>query len=110
MAQLLALTNAPNQSLQAVLNINGASLTLNLRLYYNTQGKFWAMDIADQSRKPLVSSVPLLTGFWPAANILAPYDHLKIGSAYVINQSGTARDWPDDQSLGSDFLLLWDSN
>jgi hypothetical protein len=110
MAQILALNNSPNQSLRVALNVNGHSLTLNLRLRYNTQAGFWTMDIADQSNNPLASSVPLLTGAWPGANILAPYDYLGIGSAYVINQSGAASDWPDDSGLGRDFVVLWDDN
>jgi hypothetical protein len=110
MSQILSLNNSPNQSLRAALSVNGQSLTLNLGLRYNTQAGFWVMDIADQTGNPLVSSVPLLTGAWPAANILAPYDYLGIGSAYVINQSGAASDWPDDTNLGSGFVLLWDDN
>lgn len=110
MSQILQLSTSPNQSIQAALNANGGSLTLNLRLYYNTQGNFWVMDISDQAMNRLVSSVPLITGVWPAANILGPYDYLKIGSAFVINQSGTAQENPDDSDLGTDFLLLWDDN
>lgn len=110
MSQIVQLSTAPNQSLQVALNVNGTSLTLNLRLYYNTQGRFWVMDISDQQGNPLVRSVPLITGYWPAANILGPYDYLKIGSAFVINQSGTSQENPDDTDLGTDFLLLWDDN
>ncbi|HJX54078.1 MAG TPA: hypothetical protein VJ801_15025 [Polyangia bacterium] len=108
MSQIVDLTNAPNQRLRVALNVNGGSLTLNLRLYYNTQGGFWVLDISDQTDNLLVASVPLITGSWPAANILAPYAHLGIGSAFVINQSGAARDWPDDTGLGTDFVLIWD--
>ena len=70
----------------------------------------WMIDIADQYGNRLVSSVPLVTGAWPASNILAPYDYLGIGSAFVINQSGGAADIPNASDLGSQFILLWDSN
>jgi type 1 fimbria pilin len=70
----------------------------------------WMMDIADQFGNPLVSSVPLITGVWPAANILAPYDYLGIGSAFIINQSGSAVNIPDSTNLGTQFQLLFDSN
>ena len=70
----------------------------------------WMIDIADQYGNRLVSSVPLVTGAWPAANILAPYDYLGIGSAFIINQSGGAADIPNASNLGSQFILLWDSN
>jgi hypothetical protein len=70
------------------------------------------MDIADNLGNPLVSSVPLLTGQFPAANILAPWEYMGIGSAFIIKQSGmgSAADIPDDTNLGSQFLLLLDSN
>ncbi len=110
MAAIVPITNAPNQAIRVTLAINGKSLTLSLRLYYNVSLQCWLMDIADQFGSPIVSSVPLLTGVWPAANILVPYDHLKIGSAFVINQSGSQQDRPNDSNLGNDFLLLWDSN
>ncbi len=110
MDQILKLTNAPNQSLRPTLTVNGETLTLNLRLYYNTQGGFWCMDVSDQNAVALVSSVPFITGEWPAANILAPFDYLKIGSAYVINQNGSASEWPNDTNLGTDFQLLWGDN
>ena len=110
---LIPLTNAPNQTVTVNLPINGGSLTLNLRIYYNENGEngnFWVMDVADQYGNLLVASVPLVTGVWPAANILAPYDYLKIGSAYVINSSGGATDIPDASSLGSSFVLIWGPN
>jgi hypothetical protein len=109
MSQIVPLTSAPNQSIRVTLNVNGASVTLNLRVYFNAAGGFWVMDIADQIGKALVSSVPLITGAWPAANILAPFDYLKIGSAFVINV-GSASEWPNTTNLGSGFRLLWDNN
>ena len=108
MAQILNLTNAPNQSVQASLVVNGESLTLNLKVYYNRAGEFWVMDISDRDGNALVSSLPFVTGVWPAANILSPFAYLRIGSAFVINQSGGATDRPDDESLGTSFFLLWD--
>jgi len=110
MPQIVNLSNSPNQSLQVTLNVNGGSLTLNLQLRYNTAGGFWVLSIADRDGNALVSSVPLITGAWPAANILAPYHYLGIGSAVVINMSGGVPDWPDEQSLGNGFELLWDDN
>lgn len=108
--QIVPLTNAPNQSIAVTLSVNGGSLSLNLSVYYNRQGKFWVMDVADSLFNPLVSSVPLIAGVWPGSNILSAFGYLGIGSAYVINQNGVASDWPNDTNLGTDFVLLWDSN
>jgi hypothetical protein len=109
-AQIIPITNAPNQTLRAAVAINGQTATLNLTVKYNSYSGFWTMDVSDQAGTLLVASVPLVTGSWPAANILAPFDYLQIGSAYVINQNGAATDWPDDTDLGTDFLILWDDN
>ncbi len=110
MSQILPINDSPNQTIRATLSVNGQALILNLNLSYNGQAGFWAMDIADQSGNPVVSSIPLVTGVWPAANILAPFDYLQIGSVFVINQNGASTDWPDDTNLGSGFALLWDDN
>lgn len=109
-AQLVPLTTSPNQSLTVSLLVNGRALTLNLSLSYNSVGQFWVLNIADQNNNPLVSSVPLITGYWPAGNILAPYEYLQIGQAFLINQNGASTDWPNDSDLGNGFVLLWDDN
>lgn len=107
-AQIIPLTTAPNQSFQVKLSIDGKTLTLQLTLSFNPMANYWVMNIADQAGNPLVSSVPLLTGVWPGANILSSYAYLLIGSAFMLNVSGVAQDHPDQTNLGSDFQLLWD--
>ena len=110
---IIPLTTAPNQSMTVNLPINGGTTTLNLTIYYNengVNGNHWVMDIADQYGNPLVSSVPLVTGTWPGGNILAPWDYLWIGSCFVLNLAGSALDIPDQNTLGSQFAMLWDSN
>lgn len=93
------------------LAINGTNLTLQLSISFFEMSQFWALNIADQNGNPLVGPVPLITGAYPAGNILAPYQYMNIGSAFVINASGVASpDFPNSTDLGSDFLLLWDDN
>lgn len=110
MAQTIVLSSAPNQTFSVGVNINGGTTTLRLAVYYNRITGFWVMDIASQAGVPLVTSVPLLTGVWPAANILMPYQYLNIGSAYIINISGTSLDYPNETTLGNGFYLIWDNN
>ena len=109
MAVTVPLNTSPNQKLSVALPINGTTLTLGLGLSWNRVAAYWTMDIYDSSWTLLLSGVPLLTGAWPAANVLAPYNYLKIGSAYVINRSGTSGE-ADVTNLGTDFVLLWDDN
>lgn len=110
MASIIPLTTSPNQTISIAPQVNGATLSLTLSLSWNRVGLFWAMDISDASRNLLVAGIPLLTGAWPAANILAPYDYMKIGSAYILNRSGATGSEANDSNLGTDFMLLWDDN
>jgi hypothetical protein len=110
MAQIVPLTCDPNQSFAATLMVDGANITLNLALNYNEIAGYWVMSIADSRNNPLVASVPLLCGAYPAANLLAQQAYLKIGSCYVINATNDPGDHPDNTNLGSSFVLLWDDS
>lgn len=109
-AQIIPVTSSPNQTLSVSLSINQQSITLNLALRYNTSARYWVMSVADKLGNMMVSMIPLITGVWPAANIMAPYDYLGIGSWFVINLNGIASDWPDDTNLGTGFCLIVDDN
>ena len=93
--QIIPITNDPS------------TVTLGLRVRYNTIANYWELSVSDSAGNLLLDSRPLLTGFWPAANILQQDAHLGIGSAFIINASGIAQDYPDQTNLGTDFLLLW---
>jgi hypothetical protein len=106
-SQIIPLTNAPDQSLSVSLEIDGGVTTINLRLRYLDLAGYWLMTVRDRLGNLLVDGVPVLTGYYPAANLLQQQVYLGIGSAYCINASGVAQDYPDDTNLGSDFILLW---
>ena len=108
--QLISTTNAPNQTLQVTLNVNGSTLKLVLTLRFNEMAQYWVLSIADQNSTMLVDSIPLLTGTWPAANILQQYQYLGIGSAYIINLGTAVADYPSLNDLGTNFLLVWGDN
>lgn len=111
MNQIIPLTNSPNQTITVNLTVNGAALTLNLTINYMEIGQYWYMQVADANNKLLLAQIPLLTGSWPAANILEQYQYLRIGSAYVLNISNTdVVDYPDANNLGTDFVLMWGDN
>lgn len=79
-------------------------LTANLR--YNELAHSWFMTIR-KAGVVVLDSLPFVTGNAPACNILRQHSYLGIGSAYVINASGVAKDSPDDTDLGTDFVLVW---
>ncbi len=110
MSQIIPLTNAPQQSMNVSLNVNASVLRLGLDIYFSEMAQYWLMDIYNAAGKLLLSSIPLLTGSWPAANLLAQYGYLNIGSCYIINLGQVPDDYPNADELGNAFLLLWDDN
>lgn len=104
--QIVSLLQAPNQTFAVQLTVDSKPLTLNLTLRYSVMSGWWDMQIANAQNAILVASVPLLTGSYPAANILAQYGYLKIGSAYLLNTGNSQSDYPSSNDLAS-FSLLW---
>jgi hypothetical protein len=110
MFQIVPLDNSSNQNFQAVLAVNGVNITLQFFLRYNEIAEYWTMKITDpKTSTVLLDSVPLLTGDYPAANLLHQYGYLKIGTAYLVNV-GNVSDNPSDKDLGVNFILAWGDN
>lgn len=65
------------------------------------------MSITDSAGSLLLDVVPLVTGDYPAANLLKQYSYLNIGSAYIVPASNNLIDNPDFTNLGTDYVLVW---
>jgi hypothetical protein len=104
--QIIPLTSAANQVFSAQLIVDGNALTLNLSLSYSSTAGYWQMSVADVNGNALIASVPLITGWYPAANLLAQYVYLAIGSAALLNTGNIAADYPGRDNLGQ-FSLVW---
>ena len=104
--QIVPLTSQPNQSFTVQLTVDGASLVLNLVLRWSYMAGYWTMDIYSGQGTLQLAALPLITGVWPAANILAQYGYLGLGSVYLLN-NGSNDDYPSNTDLGSAFYLLW---
>jgi hypothetical protein len=107
--QIVPLAVAPNQTFAVQLTVNGQPLTLNLLLGYSEMAGYWQLTISSVNGTVLIASVPLITGWSPAANILGQYQYLQIGSAYLLNTGNVNVDYPGPNNLGS-FSLLWGDN
>jgi hypothetical protein len=70
---------------------------------------YWQMQISDVNNNVLIASAPLITGWWPAANILGQYQYMQIGSAYLLNTGNAPTDYPNSGNLNL-FSLLWGDN
>jgi hypothetical protein len=105
--QIIPLTSDPNQTFNTSLNIDNSNITLTLTLKYNEMSGYWKMSIANTAGTLLLDSIPVITGLYPAANLLGQYSYLNIGSAYVVKTTSTTLDFPDSSTLGTDFVLAW---
>lgn len=105
-AQIVPLAQAPNQSFAVQLTVDGKPLTLNLLLSYVAMAGWWQMQVSDVNGNVIIGSVPLVTGYYPSANMLAQYGYLKIGSAYLLNTGNSQNDYPGPNDLVN-FSLLW---
>lgn len=105
-AQIVPLTQAPNQTFTVQLTVDGSPLTLSLSLNYSSMSGWWQLQIANAQNTVLISSLPLITGYYPAANMLAQYGYLQIGSAYLLNTGNSMDDYPGFSNL-TNFSLLW---
>jgi len=106
--QKIPLDNSPNQNFQCALTIGNENRNLSFLLCYNQIAEYWVISITDTNTgELLLDSVSFVTGQYPAGNILEPYSYLDIGSAFLVNVSGSSMDYPDDTNLGADFVLLW---
>ena len=105
--QIIPLTSSPNQRFTVNLQVDGSALTLQLAISWSEMAGYWVMSIFDASGNLQVDSLPLVTGWYPAANLLAQFGYLKIGSAYILNEGSSIADYPTRNDLGSSWVLLW---
>lgn len=104
---IVPLTTNPQQNFKITLPIDGKNLTFFLTIRYNGIAQYWWMSIFDSNNNLLLDSIPLVTGNYPAANILQQYQYMNIGSAYVINVANSSNIIPDTSDLGTDFILIF---
>ncbi len=110
MLQLLPTTSSPNQTFNTTLQINGENVALDFAIRWNKMGRYWVMTVKDDEGNILIDSLPIVNGEDLAANLLSQFDSLEIGSLWLVNVSGSTLDRPDNKTLGTDFLLVWDDN
>lgn len=104
------LDSYPDQEIDIVVDVDDeTAVDLILHFSYNSEGDFWHLDITRaDSGEMLLSNAPMLTGEYPAADLLGQFQHLGIGSAVIVRMTdGIDLDYPNLDTLGTDFLLVW---
>jgi len=106
--KIIPLTSDPYQSFITTIPVDGKNLKLKLGISYNSSAEYWTMSITDPvTGKLILDGIPLLTGGYPAADLLGQFGYLGLGRATIVNVGNSTMDSPDDTNLGTDFLLAW---
>jgi len=107
---VVPIASGTNQTVTCTLPVNGGNVTLTFSFMWNDVGGYWFMSITDNNGNLLLDAIPVITGQYPAADILRQYQYLNIGSAYLVPASAGLPDNPSFDDLGSDYLLVWTDN
>lgn len=75
----------------------------NFRLYWNTVGQYWVLDIADSSGNPLVTGVPLVTG----CLLLSQYSYMGFPGDLFVQTTNNPDEVPSFDSLGSTANIFY---
>ena len=75
-------------------------------MYRNADEAGWALDIADASKTPIVSGIPLVTG----CDLLAQYKHLGFAGRMWVQTIDDPDVVPTFDNLGSGCKLFWVSD
>lgn len=105
----IPLDTTPDQQFNVTVQVGEENVSLILHLRYNTEGDFWHMDITNaETEEMLIAHVPLLTGEYPAADILEQFEYIGIGSVIILKMTDAAEgDFPNLDNLGTDYVLYW---
>lgn len=105
---VIPLTNDPNKTIKTTVAVGSKNVTLTLFFHYNEAASYWCMRVTDVDNNVLIDSLPLITGNYPSSDLLGQYKYLDIGGAYLLKASKSDLDYPDDNTLGDIFKLVWE--
>lgn len=104
MMSIIPITSAPNQTFSCKVPVDGKNLVLVFKTRYNEVAGYWVVTLSDSIGNVFVKNLPVL----PADNILEQFSYMSIGSAYIMKSEAVKEWWPSADTLGSDWLLVWD--
>ena len=104
----IPLTNQPNQNFTCTIPLDDTNVTLQFYLFWNRIAEYWQMSITDVSTGTmLIDSLPMLYGGGYYENILAQYEYLGIGSAFIYPLVSNPPNSPGVEDWDENFILLW---
>lgn len=103
MYSIIPVQAIPNYTFSCKIPVDEQNVTLSFHLTYNELAKYWMTRVTDSKGNVLIRGLPIL----PAQNILEQFQYMKIGSAYVIPRQTAQEEWPTQDTLDSDWYLVW---
>ncbi|MDQ0202472.1 phage baseplate plug family protein [Pectinatus haikarae] len=103
MYSIIPLQAVPNQTFSSKIPVDKQNITLSFTLNYNELANYWVVSITDSNGTMLITSLPII----PAQNILEQFKYMNIGSAYVVPRQTISEEWPTENTLDSDWYLVW---
>ena len=98
-----------NERKIVTVEVDGVKHTIRIRLRFMESLGLWHMSIYNPSNGAcMAESIPLLTGMYPAADLLGPYGSLGIGSACIVPlvKNPTTPN-PSRTNFGTEYALVW---
>ena len=101
----IPLDNTPFSQQTFKLTLEGnRNINILLKLRYYDLLNLWVADICDNATgEELIVGMPLVAG----VDLLRQYSYLNIGSAYMVAVEPTQLQQPNNETLGSTWILLW---
>lgn len=107
----IPLTNSPNQTFSVTVPVNGENKDFTFNLSYNEQAGYWFLTLSDSiSQEIIFSQLPLLCSFDGFSNIITQLSYKLIGSIYIAPLQETANSMPNDEDIGTKYILVWGDN
>ena len=107
----IPLTNSPNQTFKVTVPVNEENKTFTIKLNFNEQANYWNFSLYETfTEEPIFVNIPLLSSQYKFANIIKQQSYLRIGSIYIAPYKLTENSAPDDEDLGTNYLMVWGDN
>jgi hypothetical protein len=100
-------TSKPDQQFTITMPLAGVNTVYKIRIRYNSKANYWVLTLSDKSGKIILDSIPMITGKGVAFDLLGQFEYLGIGDMAIVNMGNSGLDYPDDITLGTEFLLIW---
>ena len=102
MISIVPMQAIPNHSFSCVIPLNNGNIELRFTMQYNEVAGFWFVDIG-KDNQTILSGYPLI----PAQDLLEQFQYMGIGHAYLIPRSELSKQFPDYETLSTEWYVVW---